>query len=379
MSTYDAIVIGAGVGGATAAISLAGRGARVLLVEAGAFPRHKVCGEFLSPESRAVLARVGVLEEIVRADAQEITRAQIVAPGGRILSIALPSPGLALSRFRLDELLWWRAQSAGVLCVSNQRVKSIAREGEEFLIVTGDETCRAKAALDATGRARLTHHFSDWPLSSARFMGFKAHFHNVQIETNLVELHFQRDVYCGIVRIEGGACNVCLLMRCDERDAKQNAPQRVWEKVLAQCPALRARLCDAERTTQWLATANVRFAARVPTDESGVLRLGDAAGYIHPLTGDGMAMAARSGELAAAIVGAQLRGSLSTRDVARLYQAAWHREFGVRLRWGDVLGKILLSPRSASLLLNVLTRMSPGAEMLLRATRGALPRELSSD
>jgi flavin-dependent dehydrogenase len=95
--------------------------------------------------------------------------------------------------------------------------------------------------------------------------------------------------------------------------------------------------CDsawtAIRVLEWLATGNVSFGGVQPVSR-GVLHCGDAAGFIHPLTGDGMAMAARSGELAAATIGAALRGDLPKHDVAPLYERAWRREFTSRLKWG---------------------------------------------
>ncbi len=375
MSTFDVCIAGAGIGGACAAIALTKRGARVLLLEAGDFPRHKVCGEFLSPESRAIFSRLKILDEILAAGALEISEAQLVAADGSTLRAALPAPGLALSRFRLDEILWRQAEREGVLCLPNARVKNIAREGERYIVTTSKEIFQSLAAIDATGRARLTSRRAAAP----RFLGLKSHFRGARLEDDLVELHFWRGGYCGLVNVEDGLCNVCLLARYDDGN---NSPEAVWKRVLASCPALRARMKNAAQITNWLATANVQFTAREPVDEmakTGVLRVGDAAGYIHPLTGDGMAMAARGGELAAAVIGAQLQGSLSTQDAARLYGAAWRREFPSRLKWGDVLGEALLCPALAAPMIKFLGRTPRLTSTLMRATRGAIvnePRQL---
>jgi flavin-dependent dehydrogenase len=380
-NSYDIAIIGAGIGGACAALCLARRGARVLLLEAGHFPRHKVCGEFLSPESRAVFQRAGVLPAISCAGAKPVLKARVVTSLGNGLDTHFPAPGLSISRFALDEILWRAAREAGVLCVEKARVKKLRFHGESFSIETSEAVYQAKMAIDATGRARLSSHASTIEStpeleSAPRFLGLKAHFKNVGIEPGLVELHFWRDGYCGLVGIENGAYNVCLLARYDARDAKNNAPEKVWARVLRQCPALRERLQNATRIIEWQTTANVQFAARAPVSQSEVLRVGDAAGYIHPLTGDGMAMAARSGELAAAVCAARLRGSLSTRDATTLYEKAWRREFAARLQAGDALGKLLLAPflppAFVGATVGVLARWPQASQMLVRVTRGRI-------
>ena len=110
MSEFDAIVIGGGLAGSCAAFHLARRGVRVALLEAGKFPRHKVCGEFLSPESRTIFARLGVEEKLLSAGAREVFLARLFVPDGRFVEVPFASPALAISRHALDEILWNNAR-----------------------------------------------------------------------------------------------------------------------------------------------------------------------------------------------------------------------------------------------------------------------------
>jgi flavin-dependent dehydrogenase len=128
----------------------------------------------------------------------------------------------------------------------------------------------------------------------------------------------------------------------------------------------------AERQTAWLAAANVQFADHEPCGENGVLRCGDAAGYIDSLAGDGMAMAARSGELGAAVINAHLKGSLNIEKAAELYVVAWKREFAARLAHAQYLRQLLLRPASASAAIKIVKHAPGLARYIVRSTRGRI-------
>jgi menaquinone-9 beta-reductase len=184
---------------------------------------------------------------------------------------------------------------------------------------------------------------------------------------DVVELHPFQGGYCGLVRVEDGLANACLLA-CYDVVAKRS-PDEFWAWVLAQCPALAHRLGGASRVLPWLTTANITFGAVHPA-RGDVLACGDAAGYIHPLAGDGMAMAARGGELVAAVIGASLRGGLRPEDAAPVYAAAWRREFRTRLRWAAVLQPLMISPPLTRPAMALLERAPRLARLAIAVTRG---------
>jgi flavin-dependent dehydrogenase len=365
----DVVVVGAGVGGAVCALALAQRGARVTLLEAARMPRHKVCGEFLSPEIKAIFARLQILHAIEKAGAARVQTARIVS-GHRVLETSLSGDALALSRWRMDAVLWQAAQDAGVQCCHDTRARGIegnARDG--FVVSAGGAQWRARFVVAAAGRnARLPGSASVAPDDGCkRYIGFKAHFRDVALQNGSVELHPFNGGYCGLVHIEDGLTNVCLL--ADYEVVAGRRPAQFWEWLLQNVPSLRACAGDAQPAMPWLATANITFGAAQPL-HGDVLRCGDAAGFIHPLTGDGMAMAARSGELAAAVVGAGLRGGLAPGDVPLLYAAAWQREFAQRLKWGARLQPLLTSPHFSTLAISLLNRLPRVAQRVVALTRG---------
>jgi flavin-dependent dehydrogenase len=237
-----------------------------------------------------------------------VKSARIVS-GHRVLETALPGAALAISRYRLDELLWEAAQTAGAQCFDATRVRTI--EGnmrDEFVVSTQNEQWHARFVVATAGRiARVLSAGNGASTSQERFVGFKTHFRGAALTPGAVELHPFHGGYCGLVHIENGLTNACLL--ADYNVVAGRSPAAFWQGLLEECAALRRRVGDAQVAMPWLSTANITFGGTQPVQD-GVLRCGDAAGFIHPLTGDGMAMAARSGELAAVIIVATLKHGL---------------------------------------------------------------------
>lgn len=412
MTDFDVVVVGAGLGGACAALALSQRGVRVALMEAARFPRHKVCGEFLSPEIRRTFRRLNVEDKVLESAPASVQVARVVASSAqsstRSLEIALPQGAIGLSRYGLDQILWDATERSGVRMFGETRVRTVEKTDGHFVVRnSGGEDVRAQFVLAAPGRnVRLgderpaeieysnggqnpsggqnsngarnnlnnvqnlngTRDSSSSSRPARRYVGFKTHFAGVRGVANAVELYPFEGGYCGVGGIENGITNVCLLARYEAVNGR--APDEFWQALMQGCPALNARLKDATPLMSWLATANVSFGLAQPTRADGVLLCGDAGGYIHPLTGDGMAMAARSGELAASIVAASLRGGLNREDVAPLYERAWRREFANRLHWAAHLEPLLTDPRLARLAVQTFSCAPSLGRLAVAATRG---------
>ena len=194
---YDLAIIGGGPAGASAAISATRQGARVLLLERGRFPRHKVCGEFVSAESLSLLKdlldpqHAALIEDAVR-----IPRARIFLDG-RILQAAVDPPAASIARFDLDAALWHSAVSAGVDARQQVTVQSIAGTGP-FRIATAGEEFRARALVNASGRwSNLNLVPPENGRRHQKWMGLKAHF-SEPVSQPSVDLYFFEGGYCGV-------------------------------------------------------------------------------------------------------------------------------------------------------------------------------------
>ena len=280
---WDVAIIGAGPAGCSAAITLARGGARVLLLERAAFPRPKLCGEFLSPEVGGLLESLGCGERFRAEAPARIERAEVFGRRSTPVRFPLPAVGYGLSRYSLDHLLADAARREGVELIENAEVAGL--EGRALSLRDG-RRFEAPRVLLAAGR----HSFlQPAPRSRRTFFGFKAHYDGASEPS--VQLYFFPGGYCGVAPVERGLVNVCALV--EKKTLAGGRP----DDLLAGSAALRERLGTLKRVEPFLHAGPVVLGWRRPM--AGCLAAGDAALFVDPFTGDGIALALETGRLAA--------------------------------------------------------------------------------
>ncbi len=361
---YDLAVIGGGPAGAAAAIVAARAGARVLLAERGHLPRHKVCGEFVSPEALGHLAGLLGSEEIFPG-APRIPRARIFLDG-EVREAPVGPPAASITRYDLDLALWRAAVEAGAEARQQFPVSAIQGRGP-FTLTTAASEVRVCAVIDATGRwSNLSpdSRTSDGCVTRERWLGIKAHFAE-SAPAESVDLYFFDGGYCGVQPVAEGAINVCALVRAETA--------RNLQQVFARSRALWRRSRGWEPLREVVTTSPVFFHDPAPV-RGGVLCAGDAAGFVDPFVGDGISLALQSGALAAEVVVRCFRGECPMAGAVEAYEREYRRRFlpafrnAARLRRLFSLPRVVRAPALAAL------RSRHVAAWMVAATRaGAQP------
>jgi menaquinone-9 beta-reductase len=373
---WDVVVVGAGLAGSGLAAALGAGGWRVLLVEAGALPRHKVCGEFLSPESQASLRSLGLLDAVRALGPVPIGDALMCGREGATLRTPLPGTALGVSRYALDAALAHGARDAGATLWTHTSATAIkpTAHGVRVALRTSDglHTVDARAVVLACGRhpARALRPRDD-AKPRPTWVGVKAHFEGIAMPRD-VEVYLFDGGYVGVSPVEGGRVNVCALVRRDVFEGHGGAAGALLA-LARRNAAFGRRVADGTLLPPSAVAVAPVDTGRPSAPWQGVARIGDAATMIPPLCGDGQAMALRSAELCARTMQPFLQGHCSVDEWERAYRAAWHAEFDGRLRVGRRLQSVLGMPRVGDALLRAGAFFPGTVGRIVRATRGVAP------
>jgi menaquinone-9 beta-reductase len=391
----ELLVAGGGPAGAALAAMAAARGVRTLVIERDRFPRDKVCGEFLSAEGCAVLARLGVLPRLTAQGAMPMDAFLLADAKGRAVEAPLPDlpragrTALGISRAVLDDALLRHAAACGAE-VREQTVATspFLEDGRVTGLVTrpsdangGERTIQATLVVAADGRRsmlqRALHPTIGDPLTTSpkSWFGFKAHFPDrTGGLSRRIELYVFDGGYAGLGPVEGGRLDLALIARVDALNACGNSPQRLLEERMLGNPLLAERLRNDGPCSRWKTIGPLRFNVRTPASH-GAIFLGDAAGTIDPFSGEGMSNALSGAELALPFVMDALAAGRLSPVAERAWSSAWRASFAPVTRRARLFGRIFQHPRPASLAMSLL-RLPQGARMLpslVAATRTGSP------
>ncbi len=309
-------IVGGGLAGLSLGIGLRRRDVPVTVIEAGRYPRHRVCGEFVSGRGQAALAGWGLDKKFVAAGAREASSAAFFSRRVRGNPVGLPMPALCLSRYVMDAILAREFESLGGRLHSNCRWEQGYGEG----------------IVRATGRRRSPV-FNGW-----RWFGLKVHAHNVQMAADL-EMHMLQNGYVGLCRLGGGSVNVCGLFR-----ARVPVPDlaRNWTDWLrgGADSQLRQRLDGAHfEGGSFCSVGGLVVEAQSAAGRSECC-IGDAISMMAPLTGNGMSMAFESAQLAVAPLANYSRQEIAWDEMRGELACQCDRAFRGRLKWSRRLQQI---------------------------------------
>jgi flavin-dependent dehydrogenase len=394
---YDALIIGAGPAGSSAAILLASAGWSVALVEKHAFPRRKVCGECIAASNLRLLHALGVGAAFERAAGAELRDVAFMR-GTDVITTGLPPAndadypwGRALGRETLDTLLLERARSVGVAVFQPWSVHAIAGEAGAWRceLKSGTRASRPLSAcvlIDAHGswQTLSSHRAAGRPARAGTdLLAFKANFTGARLAEGLLPVLAFTGGYGGMVVADAGVATVACCVRRDRletlrhADRGASAGEAVQTMLERECAGMRQALATATRSGPWLAAGPLNPGIRVHTDD-GMFRIGNAAGEAHPIIGEGISMALQSAWLLSSellvdqYAGRRARQYIDVswqRSAQRRYAAKWHRRFAPRIRLASAFAHASMNQHAVSALLTLL-RHWPGALRLGAALGG---------
>jgi flavin-dependent dehydrogenase len=311
-------IVGGGLAGLSLGVALRRAGVPVAIFEAGDYPRHRVCGEFITGLSPTTIERLELAP--ILGDALRHREVAWFSGEKMLQTQRLPAPALGISRYCIDQRLATAFQNAGG--VLHTRVR-----------VTDNRT--ANGRVFTSGRRR----------GDPTWLGLKLHALDFPLVRDL-ELYLGEDAYVGLARVEDNRVNVCGLFRRRELCAK-GANLLLAYLSAAGLKALATRLDSAKiDAASFAAVTALGFDRAVPASDR--VQLGDACAMIPPFTGNGMAMAFQSAEVALSPLIAYANGRAEWQETCALIQDGVHRRFRVRLASASLLHPFLLQPRKQS-------------------------------
>lgn len=347
MKKKEISIIGGGLAGLTAALHLSSAGIKIRLYEKDRYPNHKVCGEYLSREILPYLESLGVSLHMLNP--VYISRLLYSSPSGKEIKADLPLGGIGISRYALDNFLYQKALERGVEVI-HETVTSIEFTENTFKISTGKgSAAESDLVLGAYGKRSLLDKKLDreFIIKKNGWLAVKAHYEMDSFPEDLVALHNFKGGYCGLSKTETSAINVCYLATYKSFKEHKNT-ETYKQEVLMKNKHLNIFFKKAKPLfSRDLTIAQISFDPKSRVKDH-VLMLGDAAGLIHPLCGNGMAMAIHSAKIASETILKYCNSSSFNREkLEEEYDKIWNNNFLSRLRTGRVLQKILLNPSMA--------------------------------
>ncbi len=345
-TTYDVLIAGAGPAGSSLAIRLAGAGLKVALTEQKKFPRHKLCGEFVSPECVEHFAELGLTATIESACRAELRETVFYSYSGRSVSIRSDvfsngeSSAIGLSRSRMDELLFERAHQAGAEVLRETTASRVIVNGKKVMGVevtdaNGNRSeINARLTIDGTGRSRqLVRMVMPLVKSRPTLTAFKTHLAGAEPDDGACEIYSYPGGYGGLNSV-GDRFNLCFVVASDKVRATGNDPELLMREIVMRNPRAAQTLRNARAVEPWLAVAIDRFGTVEPAPVEGLISIGDAASFIDPFTGSGMLMALESSRVAASVIPDNIADLSALREE---YLEVYGRKFAKRLRYSNIL------------------------------------------
>jgi flavin-dependent dehydrogenase len=369
MKETEVLIIGGGLAGLTAAIHLSKKGFQVIVIEKNEFPKHKVCGEYISNEVVPYLNWLGINSNDLYPTL--ITKLQFSIRNGKTIDCVLPLGGFGISRYTLDEYLYHKALGYGCTILKDS-VESVVFYENQFTVTTlNNVILKAKIVLGAFGKRsnidqKLNRNFIQ---KKSPWLSVKAHYSG-NFPDDLVGLHNFKGGYCGVSKVENDKINICYLADYETFKRYKNI-EEYQKAVVFKNPNLKLLFENCTMLFDKPLTISQICFEQKKAVENHILMIGDTAGLIHPLCGNGMAMAIHSAKIVSELVELFLNKEIKSRaDLEKKYKQEWKFNFEKRIRAGRFLARLLQHQKVSEFLLQITIKFPLLLPKIIKRTHG---------
>ena len=365
------LILGGGLAGLTAAIHLSKLGHDVTVIEKNDYPKHKVCGEYISNE---VVNYFNWLElyEVFKVS-HPIHKFRLEIDKSQHSEVVLPLGGFGISRYLLDNLLYQKAKSQNCTFIhesvndivfQHNQFKITLSSGLEILTPIAIGSFGKRSAIDVSLKRRFIQEKSHW-------LAVKSHYHG-SFPDNLVGLYNFEGGYCGVSKVENDKLNICYIVQTAVFRRYKNIPE-FTENVLFKNEVLKEIIANSTPLFEAPMTiSQISFDAKKAM-ENHIIMIGDSAGLIHPLCGNGMAMAIHSAKIASELIHKSLKNKVLNRGILEEeYEKIWNKTFKRRLKVGRILSYLLLNPKLTKMSLKIVAKSPKLFKLIIKKTHGNL-------
>lgn len=366
------VIIGGGIAGLSLSIDLRRRGHSVNVLEKGHYPRHKVCGEYISMESHRYLTEL--CPTLLRLTLPEVTQFKLTAPGDKEFTTPLSLGGIGISRYLLEEMLFKEAQQNGVVFITGTKVLDVQKRSDSIgnCIQTSKGMFPAALVCNASGRqSNMSQDKIRNRNSATNYVGIKYHI-KLKRKVSQIEIHNFPGGYCGISAIEDDKSCLCYIVNSKKLNQVNNSIPELERTFLFQNRHLediftRAEFCFKEPIT----VSGIHFRIKAPATDLSFF-LGDSAGSMAPITGNGMSMGLRSANFLAEQIDNHFKQEMPLCKLRETYSHFWNNEYSSRIKLSRYLQKLSESTFLARKAIDLFNLCPILAKGIIKQTHGSL-------
>ena len=366
---FHVIIVGGGLAGLACAIHLSKFKIKVLVIEKNTYPKHKVCGEYISNEVLPYLNFLGI--DVYKKGAKSIINFELSTTKNRAVKSKLPLGGFGISRYCLDETLAKKVLENGIEILQDS-VEDIQFLNEVFSVKTkNSKLFQAKLVIGAYGKranldVKLKRQFIK---KKSPFLAVKTHVKG-DFPDDLVALHNFKGGYCGVSKVENNNINICYITNYDAFK-KHKDIEAFQQDILYKNKHIKSVFENSTPVFNApLSISQISFLNKKPV-ENHVLMCGDTAGIIHPLAGNGMSIAIRSAQMLSLLIIDYLQGNIESRaTLEKEYTKLWNKEFKDRINTGRFIAYLFNLNTLSEILIVILKGFPKVLQYIIKRTHG---------